>query len=103
LFAANAADQLFGSVAKGLPRPDHKIGSQQGFRLKIQPLPQVDAKGTDSHERGDPERLSRMAARNWAKAQLYREDVLAERRAQFYAHARQAAKEWLARTASDRP
>jgi glycosyltransferase involved in cell wall biosynthesis len=50
----------------------------------------------------DPARLSRMAARNWARAQQYREDVLAERRAQFYSHCQQAAKEWFAtRIASD--
>jgi glycosyltransferase involved in cell wall biosynthesis len=47
---------------------------------------------------GSRRRMARMSARNLAKAQEYRDDVLAERRTAFFTHVRQATAGWLNRT-----
>jgi glycosyltransferase involved in cell wall biosynthesis len=45
----------------------------------------------------DPSRMQRMSARNLARAADFHEDVLQERRAEFYRFVRDQTQEWLAR------
>jgi glycosyltransferase involved in cell wall biosynthesis len=95
------------AMARGLPCVASRAGGIPELLSAEDTVPAGDARALArkiAEVARDPARLSRMAARNWARAQQYREDVLAKRRAQFYAHSQQAAKEWLAtRTASERP
>jgi glycosyltransferase involved in cell wall biosynthesis len=48
----------------------------------------------------DPQRLQQMSARNLARAGDFQEDVLRERRIEFYRYVRDRTEEWLARTQS---
>ena len=50
-----------------------------------------------------PARMATMSARNLAKAQEYRDDILAERRRAFFTHVRQATASWLDRSAPTGP
>ncbi len=43
----------------------------------------------------DPERMTRMSARNLEKAKDYRDEVLQERRNQFYRYVREMTEKWL--------
>jgi glycosyltransferase involved in cell wall biosynthesis len=49
-----------------------------------------------------PARMRRMSARNLARAQEYRDDVLAERRRAFFTHIRQTTAAWLASSRTSR-
>jgi len=44
----------------------------------------------------DPERMTRMSARNWAKARDYQEEVLQQRRNQLYAYLKDITENWSA-------
>jgi glycosyltransferase involved in cell wall biosynthesis len=46
----------------------------------------------------DPERMHRMSSRNLARAGAFQEDVLRERRLEFYRYVRERTEDWLART-----
>ena len=87
------------AMARGLPCVASRAGGIPELLSAEDTVPAGDARALArkiAEVARDPARLSRMAARNWARAQQYREDVLAKRRAQFYAHSQQAAKQWLA-------
>jgi glycosyltransferase involved in cell wall biosynthesis len=46
----------------------------------------------------DPQRMSRMSARNLERAGDFQEDVLRERRIEFYRYVRERTQEWLSQT-----
>jgi glycosyltransferase involved in cell wall biosynthesis len=50
----------------------------------------------------DPQRMHRMSARNLARAGDFREDILRERRIEFYRYVREQTEEWVARNPSNR-
>jgi glycosyltransferase involved in cell wall biosynthesis len=50
----------------------------------------------------DPQRMQRMSARNLARVGDFQEDVLRERRLEFYRYVREQTEEWLTKTRSQR-
>jgi glycosyltransferase involved in cell wall biosynthesis len=48
----------------------------------------------------DPQRMQRMSARNLARAGDFQEEVLRERRLEFYRYVREQTEEWLTRSQS---
>ena len=48
----------------------------------------------------EPQRLAKMSARNLSQAQAYREEVLRERRTQYYSRLREVTERWLDRYVS---
>ncbi len=48
----------------------------------------------------DPQRMQRMSARNLERAGDFQEDVLRERRIEFYRYVRERTENWLAQTRS---
>ncbi|MBN1311621.1 MAG: glycosyltransferase family 4 protein [Anaerolineae bacterium] len=90
------------AMARGLPC----IGSTVGGIPELLPpedmVPPGDAVALADkiHEvLSDPQRMCRMSARNLKKAREYHEDVLRERRIEFYQYVREKTEEWIARNA----
>lgn len=86
------------AMARGLPC----IGSAVGGIPELLPpedmVPPGDARALArkiQEVASSPERMAAMSARNLAKAQEYRDDVLRERRIAFYRHVRERTEEWL--------
>jgi len=86
------------AMARGLPC----IGSTVGGIPELLPaedlVPPGDAVALAAKIRqvaGDPERMARMSARNLAKADEYRDELLRERRVAFYRHIREVTEKWI--------
>lgn len=85
------------AMARGLPC----IGSTAGGIPELLPaedlVPPGDAAALADkimEVAGDPERLTRMSARNLAEAQKYRDDLLRARRLEFYRYVRGVSEKW---------
>jgi len=86
------------AMARGLPC----IGSTVGGIPELLPpedmVPPGDAVALAQKIRevlGDPARMERMSVRNLAKAAEYRDDILRERRNEFYRALRTSTQEWI--------
>lgn len=85
------------AMARGLPC----IGSNVGGIPELLPpedmVPPGDVHALASKIREvirDPERMNRMAERNWKKAHEYHDDILRERRNAFYQYVKEKTEEW---------
>lgn len=85
------------AMALGLPC----IGSTAGGIPELLPpedmVPPNDAQALAMKIRevvSDPERMTRMSARNLEKAKGYHEDILRERRNKFYQYVKERTTEW---------
>lgn len=85
------------AMARGLPC----IGSNVGGIPELLPpedmVPPGDVQALASKIKEvirDPERMNRMAERNWKKAHEYHDDILRERRNAFYQYVKEKTEEW---------
>jgi glycosyltransferase involved in cell wall biosynthesis len=93
------------AMARALPC----IGSTVGGIPELLPaedmVPPADADALASKIAeivSDPQRMHRMSARNLARAGDFQEDILRERRVEFYRYVRERTEEWVARNQSNR-
>ena len=91
------------AMARGLPCIGTRVGGVPELLLAEDLVPASDAEALASkiievfHE---PQRLTEMSARNLSQAQAYREEVLRERRTQYYSRLREVTERWLDRYVS---
>jgi glycosyltransferase involved in cell wall biosynthesis len=72
------------------------LGSTAGGIPELLPAEDVDALASKiSQIATDPERMTRMSERNLAKAKQYKEEILRQRRIQFYRYVRDRTGVWL--------
>ncbi|PSB56081.1 glycosyltransferase family 4 protein [Chamaesiphon polymorphus] len=87
------------AMARGLPCLGSNVG---GIPELLPPEDMVEPGDVDVLARKireivtDPERMARMSARNLAKAQEYRDDVLQQQRTDFYHYVRDLTEAWVA-------
>jgi glycosyltransferase involved in cell wall biosynthesis len=87
------------AMARSLPCIGTAVGGIPELLAPEDLVPPNDAGALAAKVRevlSSPARMASMSARNLAKAQEYREDILAERRRAFFTHVRQATAAWLA-------
>ena len=91
------------AMARGLPCIGTRVGGVPELLLAEDLVAAGDAEALASkiievfHE---PQRLAEMSARNLSQAQAYREEVLRERRTQYYSRLREVTERWLDRYVS---
>ena len=91
------------AMARGLPCIGTRVGGVPELLLAEDLVAAGDAEALASkiievfHE---PQRLAEMSARNLSQAQAYRDEVLRERRTQYYSRLREVTERWLDRYVS---
>ncbi len=91
------------AMARGLPCIGTRVGGVPELLLAEDLVPAGDAEALASkiiEVFRAPQRLAEMSARNLSQAQAYREEVLRERRTQYYSRLREVTERWLDRYVS---
>ncbi|KYC37086.1 hypothetical protein WA1_46490 [Scytonema hofmannii PCC 7110] len=86
------------AMARGLPCIGSSVGGFPELLLPEEMVPPNDVASLAakiSEILADPQRMAVMSARNLEKAQLYRDDILRQRRIKFYKYVRDRTQEWL--------
>lgn len=86
------------AMARGLPCIGSSVGGIPELLEDTELIPAGDAVALASKIREvaiDSHRMTRLSARNLEKAREYSDDVLREKRTQFYHHVREATEVWL--------
>ncbi|OUL27226.1 glycosyltransferase family 4 protein [Nostoc sp. 106C] len=86
------------AMARGLPCIGSSVGGIPELLLPEEMVPPGDVVALADKIREivtDPERMTRMSARNLEKAKDYRDEVLRERRIEFYRYIREQTESWL--------
>lgn len=89
------------AMARGLPCIGSSVGGIPELLPPEDTVPPGDVRALAqkiSEVVSDPARMARMSARNLEKAREYREDLLRERRLEFYQKLRERTEEWLCPT-----
>ncbi len=89
------------AMARALPCLGSTVGGIPELLPAEDMVPPADAEALArkiSEIVSDPQRMQRMSARNLARAGDFQEDVLRERRLEFYRYVREHTEEWLAKT-----